>query len=88
MQLSYMSKREVERDEANDPLLHTVRLMRESGAMTPEAALALYSEVGDAVERRVEAAAARPRLESAGDVMASLLPPKREVVRMQRPSSG
>ncbi len=85
MQLSYMSKREVERDEANDPLLHTVRLMRESGAMTPEAALALYSEVGDAVERRVEAAAARPRLESAGDVMASLLPPKREVVRRNTP---
>ena len=32
---SYLPREEVERDEANDPLLHSARLLAEEGALVP-----------------------------------------------------
>ena len=74
---TYMKRQEVEAEEANDPLLHSVRLLSQSGALEPEAALAIYNETGERVERVAEEAVTRPRLKSADEVMASLIPPKR-----------
>ncbi|MFA5538528.1 MAG: thiamine pyrophosphate-dependent enzyme [Gemmobacter sp.] len=74
---TYMAREEVEAEEANDPLLHSARLLHEAGALAPEDALAIYAET----ETRVAAAAAeaitRPRLRTASEVMESLIPPKR-----------
>jgi len=74
---AYLAKPEVEAEEANDPLLHSVRLLRDAGALDPADALAIY----DGTERRLERirpeAVSRPRLRTAADVMASMLPPKR-----------
>ena len=74
---TYMKRQEVEAEEANDPLLHSVRLLSQSGALEPEAALAIYHETGKRVERVAEEAVTRPRLKTAEEVMASLIPPKR-----------
>ena len=74
---TYMTRQEVEAEEANDPLLHSVRLLSQSGALEPEAALAIYNGTGERVERVAAEAVTRPRLKSADDVMASLIPPKR-----------
>jgi 2-oxoisovalerate dehydrogenase E1 component len=84
VQTAYMTKAEVEADEANDPLLHTVRLLGEAGALDREHALAIYQETLDRVERVRAEAVTRPRLKSASEVMASLVPPR----RANAPSNG
>ena len=81
---TYLTRQEVEADEANDPLLHSVRLLSQSGALNPEAALEIYNETNARVARIAEEVITRPRLKTAGDVMASLIPPRRNC----RPGNG
>lgn len=81
---SYMSREEIEADEANDPLLHSVRLLQDAGALAPDDALAIYEDTCARISRVAAEAATRPRLSTAGDVMASLIPPSRTC----RPSNG
>ncbi|AVO37442.1 thiamine pyrophosphate-dependent enzyme [Pukyongiella litopenaei] len=81
---TYLPRAEVETDEANDPLLHTVRLLDRHGALAPEAALAIYDDTRARVARVAAEAVTRPHLETAGDVMASLIPPARDC----RPTNG
>lgn len=81
---TYLPREEVEAEEANDPLLHSVRLLAEAGAAAPDQALAIYRETNARVERIAAEAVTRPRLRTAGDVMAALVPPK----RVCRPTNG
>ncbi|MGR3502765.1 dehydrogenase E1 component subunit alpha/beta [Pseudaestuariivita sp.] len=74
---SYLPKHEVEADEANDPLLHMARQLVDAKAMTPEAALAIYTGTRARVSRIAAEAVTRPRLKTDSDVMASLIPPRR-----------
>lgn len=74
---TYMSRDEIEADEANDPLLHSVRLLGEAGALEPEDALGIYRETCARADRVAAEAVKRPRLRTAGDVTASLVPPRR-----------
>ena len=83
---TYMSKAEVEADEANDPLLHSVRLMAEGGALRPAEALKLYQDTCARVERIRSEAVTRPHLRTAEDVAASLIPPKRVCAPTNGPS--
>ncbi len=84
VQAAYMSKAEIEADEANDPLLHTVRLLAEAGALARDQALAIYEDTLARVERVRAEAITRPRLQTAGEVMASIVPP----ARSNAPSNG
>ncbi|MFL9503675.1 dehydrogenase E1 component subunit alpha/beta [Rhodopseudomonas palustris] len=81
---TYLSREEVEAEEAQDPLLHSVRLLDEAGVMQPAEALEIYKETVDRVARVAAEAVTRPRLKSASGVMASLIPPKRDC----RPTNG
>lgn len=81
---SYMSREEIEADEANDPLLHTVRLLAEARALDPQKALAIYREISEETSRLSEEAIKQPRLRTAADVMASLIPPARSC----KPTNG
>ncbi|WP_299919083.1 thiamine pyrophosphate-dependent enzyme [uncultured Roseobacter sp.] len=81
---TYLSRDEVEADEANDPLLHAVRLLQESGALAVPEALGIYKETCARVERVAAEVITRPKLRTASDVMASLIPPK----RICRPTNG
>ena len=74
---SYLSQKEVEAEEANDPLLHSVRLLSEAGALEPEQALDIYTDTCLRVAEVAKEAVTRPRLSDATGVMASLIPPKR-----------
>ncbi len=87
VQTAYMTKAEVEADEANDPLLHAVRLMDEAGAMEPADALAIYQQTLDRVERVRAEVVTRPRLKTASAVMASLIPPRRDNAPSNGPSA-
>ncbi|AXT28787.1 MFS transporter (plasmid) [Ruegeria sp. AD91A] len=77
MPTTYMPKAEVEAEEANDPLLHSVRLLDQFGAMSPEQALGVYNDTCARVARVADQAVTRPRLQHAKEVMASLIPPAR-----------
>ena len=81
---TYLSRDEVEAEEANDPLLHSVRLMDQAGALARAEALAIYQDTNARVARIAGEAVTRPRLKTAGDVMASLIPPK----RVCKPTNG
>ena len=84
MPTTYMPREEVEAEEANDPLLHSVRLLDAAGALAPDAALAIYTETLDRVRRVAAEAVTRPRLKTAAEVMASIAPPK----RLCKPTNG
>ncbi|WP_171102520.1 dehydrogenase E1 component subunit alpha/beta [Ruegeria sp. HKCCD7255] len=84
---TYMSKSEVEADEANDPLLHSVRLLDQAGALTPDQALHIYTDTCARTDRVAAEAARRPHLEVAAQVMASLIPPKRPCIPTNGPSA-
>lgn len=74
---TYLSKNEVEAQEADDPLLHMARQLRDAGALSGQAALQIYDETTDRVARIASEAVQRPRLKTAEEVAASLVPPPR-----------
>ncbi len=75
---SYLDVAEVERDEANDPLLHSARLLTANHILEPGEVLEIYTETCARVTRIAGEIAAKPPLKSAADVMASIIPPCRE----------
>lgn len=81
---TYLPREEVEAEEAQDPLLHMVRLMDQAGVMTPAQALEIYTETNSRVVRVADEVVTRPRLKTAAEVMASIIPP----VRPNRPTNG
>jgi 2-oxoisovalerate dehydrogenase E1 component len=74
---SYLPKAEVEADEANDPLLHSARLLDQAGALKRSESLGIYTETCTRAERVAAQAIKRPHLQTAADVKASLIPPSR-----------
>ncbi|MAX72295.1 MAG: MFS transporter [Nioella sp.] len=83
---SYLPREEVERDEANDPLLHSARLLAEEGALAPEDALAIYQETCARVTQVAAEVIQRPRLKTAADVMSTIIPPKRSCAPTNGPT--
>ena len=81
---TYLPREEVEAEEAQDPLLHMVRLMDQAGVMTPAQALEIYTETNARVARVADEVVTRPRLKTATEVMASIIPP----ARPNRPTNG
>ncbi len=76
VQTAYISKQEVEAAEANDPLLHSANIVISEGILTADEVLNLYQKIGERVERVAIEAALRPKLVSAAQVMAAIIPPK------------
>jgi len=83
---SYLSREEVEAEEGQDPLLHSVRLLSDADALAPADALAIYQATGARVERVSAEAVTRPRLQNAAEVMASIVPPSRICRRVNGPT--
>lgn len=81
---SYLSREEVEAEEAEDPLLHSVRLLDRARVLAPEQALEIYQETCARSDRISNQVVTRPRLQTADQVMASLIPPTRAC----RPTNG
>ena len=87
MPTTYMARDEVEAEEANDPLLHSVRLLNEAGALAPDQALTIYKDTLARTDRIAADAIQRPRLKTVSEVMASLIPPKRHCKPTNGPSA-
>ncbi len=81
---TYLPRDEVEAEEADDPLLHAVRLLDQSGALTPDQAIDIYKETCARITRLSAEAINRPRLKTAAEVMAAIIPPP----RLCKPTNG
>lgn len=77
LQQAYLKKEVFEGWEADDPLLHSARLLIQKGVLSADEALAIYQDSEDQCARVAEEVTTRPRLQTAEDVMASLIPPAR-----------
>lgn len=84
LQQAYLKKEVFEAWEADDPLLHSARLLIEAGVLSASDALAIYQEAEDRCTRVAAEVVTRPRLHDAEKVMASIIPPRRETA----PSNG
>ena len=85
---SYLPKAEVEAQEANDPLLHTVRLLKARDAAEPSDCLKIYKATRRRVARIAGEVVTRPHLKTASYVMASLIPPKRHCAPTNGPTEA
>jgi 2-oxoisovalerate dehydrogenase E1 component len=86
VQGAYLPKALIEADEARDPLLKGAALMIEQGWMSAAEITGAYDEIGATLARQAEAAILRPKITTATGVMASLVPPKRDVARSNSPA--
>lgn len=82
----YLSQQEIENTEADDPLLHTARIILENGILTADQIVQRYQATGKEVATKAERAMARPRLKNAAEVMSSLIPPKLKITLPPQPS--
>ena len=73
-EIAYRSRSELEAEEAQDPLLHSARLLLESGILDAEQIVGLYDEIKERVTNIAAVAIARPKLTSIEQVKASLAP--------------
>ena len=78
VQTSYLSSTLIEAAEANDPLLHGARILIESADFSANDVLSIYNSVGERVARAADQVVKLPRLQTARQVMASIVPPKRD----------
>ncbi len=88
VQTAYMSKADMEADEANDPLLHGARIILAEGVMNAEEIAHTYHELGERIARIGEQIITRPKLLTPDSVMDSIIPPKRDVPPTTPPSSA
>lgn len=76
-EIAYQNRQQIEANEAQDPLLHSARLLIEQAGMNTSQILDIYRETGERVERTAENVIQQPKLNNAKSVMASLVPPAR-----------
>lgn len=84
IQQSYLAKTVFEGWEHNDPLLHTARLLTEKGILSLDEVASIYLETEDQCTRIAQEVIKQPRLTTAPEVMASIVPP----ARVNKPTNG
>ena len=88
LQTAYLSAADIAADEANDPLLHSVRLLDQAGALQSREALAIYETICAEVAELGAEAGRRPHLADAAAVMAPIVPPARRARAVNGPSEA
>ncbi len=71
----YSTQADIEKNEFNDPLLHSARIILENGYLTAAQIVQRYEAARKEVAVKMEQAMQRPRLTSAAAVMKSVVPP-------------
>jgi 2-oxoisovalerate dehydrogenase E1 component len=82
----YNTQAEIEHREANDPLLHTAGILYREGWMTSQAMVDLYQDNKALIEAKAVKAITLPRMSSAEEVMASILPKVGKKISYKLPS--
>ena len=73
LEAQYRTKEEIEREADQDPLLHTARHVMESTGCSLDDIGTIYDRISDQVASVMEEAAVRPKLETAAEVMESIV---------------
>jgi len=71
----YWTQTAIEKNELNDPLLHSARIILENKYLTAEEIILLYETVRAEVAKKAEVTIKRPRLTTAKAIMSSVIPP-------------
>jgi 2-oxoisovalerate dehydrogenase E1 component len=82
--MTYRDKASIEASEANDPLLHSARILRDAGISTPAQSLDIYNELEATCTRVADEVMRQETLTDGPGVMASIIPP----ARFCAPSNG
>ena len=77
VQTSYLSSEQIETTEAHDPLLYTAKTLINSADLSTTEVISIYNRIGERVERAAEQVIKLTRLQTADQVMASIVPPIR-----------
>lgn len=72
----YCTQVEIDKREANDPLLHTARIINEAGWMSQQAIVDLYEDNKALIKAKALEAIRQPRMTSADQIMSSIVPQK------------
>jgi 2-oxoisovalerate dehydrogenase E1 component len=86
VQATYLTKSQIEEDEERDPLLYSAALLVEQDILSGGQILDIYRQTEATLARVAEQAISRPKLTGSREVMASLVPPKRDPVRANTPT--
>ncbi len=81
---TYLPKSRIEAEEANDPLMHSVRQLVAAGVLSRVEALRRYDDTCTRIDAMAATVVTRPKLRSASQVMTSIVPPSRAC----RPTNG
>ncbi|KIN72462.1 dehydrogenase E1 component subunit alpha/beta [Sulfitobacter guttiformis] len=84
VEMTYRDKSAIEASEANDPLLHSARILRDANISTPHQSLEIYNEIEKTCIRVAQEVMEQKTLTDAAGVMASIIPPARACA----PSNG
>ena len=77
VEASYSALASIEANEAQDPLLHSARILHEQAGLSGDEIVRRYEDMRARVDQVAQDALAKPRIETAADVMASIDPPRR-----------
>ena len=86
VETAYRPPEQIEADERNDPLIHTAARLIKEGVASGEEIIEQYQSLWDQTESEAEKVAQRPRLQTAAEVMAAIVPPARAVPEPNTPS--
>ncbi|SEP59183.1 thiamine pyrophosphate-dependent enzyme [Thalassovita taeanensis] len=84
----YRPKSEIETQEANDPLLHSAARLIDEGVAGRDDIISLYQSIESRTSEFAERAIVRPKLTSAEQVMAAIIPPRRSRTAENGPSEA
>ena len=77
VETTYLSRTQLEANEAQDPLLHTARILVENDILSTTQVCNIYNEIEERIARIAEIAITRPKLNTAAAVMSSIAPLRR-----------
>ncbi len=83
MEISYMSEADLEKMEAQDPLLAYTELLLRRGALSKDEAWRMYKDLEGRIARAGEEARTRPKLTNAEQIMAPLQLPDAKSLRVR-----
>ena len=84
VEMTYRDKTAIEASEANDPLLHSARILRDADVSPPSETLEIYHEIENTCTRVATEVMQQKTLTNATGVMGSIIPP----ARICAPSNG
>ena len=88
VEMTYRDKASIEMSEANDPLLHSVRILRDANIKSASQSLEVYKEIEGICTRVSVEVMEQPALSTAAEVMESIIPPTRSCLPSNGPSAA